>query len=57
VTFWVMAAPDQMYRWQSLWMKLPRERYDPVMFGLVGVFKILFLVFNLVPLIALTLIR
>jgi hypothetical protein len=57
VSFWVMAAPDQMYRWQGLWMKLPREQYDPVMFGLVGLFKILFLVFNLFPLIALTLIR
>ncbi len=52
-----MAAPDQMYRWQSLWMKLPREKYDPVMFGLIGLFKILFLVFNLMPLIALTIIR
>jgi len=57
VSLWVMAAPDLMYRFQSLWIKVPRDTYDPVMLGLIGLFKILFLVFNLVPLIALTIIR
>ena len=56
LAFWTvicMAAPDLVYRLQSRWFPIPRETYDVVIYCFLGVFKIFFLVFNLVPLLAL----
>ena len=55
-SFWILVAPDLTYRIQSWFFKLSRETFDSSIYGLLGVFKILFLVFNLVPWIALTII-
>lgn len=46
-------APDWVYRVQSRWFPLPRERFDVVFYGFLGAFKIVFIVFNLVPYLAL----
>jgi len=54
--FWstvFMAAPDVVYRTQRKWFPIPRETFDVVMYAFLGMFKIVFLVFNVVPYVAL----
>jgi hypothetical protein len=51
-----MAAPDLVYRTQSRWFPIPRATYDVVMYAFLGLFKVLVLIFNVVPLIALLII-
>ena len=48
-----MLAPDMVYRTQSKWFPIPRETFDMVMYTFLGLFKIVFLVFNAVPYVAL----
>ena len=50
---WCMFAPDFVYRMQSRWFPISRETYDVAIYGFLGVFKMLFIVFNLVPYLAL----
>ena len=52
-TVMFMAAPNLVYRIQSIWFPIPRETFDVVMYSFLGVFKIVFLVFNVVPYVAL----
>ena len=42
-------APDLVYRTQSRWFPIPRETYTVVCYSFLGVFKMLFLIFNAVP--------
>jgi len=54
--FWItlcMVAPDLVYRTQKIWFPIPRESFDVVMYSFLGLFKIVFLFFNLVPYLAL----
>ncbi len=46
-------APDLVYRTQSRWYPIPREKFDVIMYCYLGLFKVLFLVFNAVPYVAL----
>ena len=46
-------APDLMYRMQSRWFPMPRETFNVAIYALLGALKIVFLVFNLVPYLAL----
>ena len=46
-------APDLVYRTQSKWFPIPRETINLVIYSFLGLFKILFLVFNVVPYVAL----
>ena len=46
-------APDLMYRTQRRWFPLSKEHLQVVMYGFLGGFKILVLVFNVVPYLAL----
>ena len=46
-------APDFVYRTQSKWFPIPRETFNVVMYSSLGFFKIVFLVFNVVPYVAL----
>jgi len=55
-TFAFMFAPDLTYRTQNKWFPIPRESFNVVMYSFLGLFKILFLVFNIVPYIALLII-
>ena len=54
--FWSLAAvvaPDFIFRQQSRWFAINRQSYDVVMFAFLAAFKILFIVFSLVPFLAL----
>ncbi|MGB5339471.1 MAG: DUF6868 family protein, partial [Gammaproteobacteria bacterium] len=55
-TLWLLAAPDLVYRLQSKWFPIPRETYNVVMYAFLGAFKIFFIVFNLVPYLALVIV-
>ncbi len=46
-------APDLVYRTQSKWFPIPRETSNVVIYSFLGLFKIVFLVFNVVPYMAL----
>ncbi len=46
-------APDLVYRTQSKWFPIPRETFNVVIYSFLGLFKIVFLVFNVVPYVAL----
>ena len=46
-------APDLVYRIQSKWFPIPRETYNVVMYSFLGLFKIVFIIFNVVPYVAL----
>jgi hypothetical protein len=49
-------VPDLIYRMQSRWFPMPRETFTVVFYTLIGVFKMLVLVFNAVPYAALLLV-
>lgn len=60
LTIWsimCMAIPDRVYKLQSKWFPLSREQYNIAMYSFLGLFKVVFIVFNVVPLIALLLIK
>ena len=48
-----LLAPDFVYRTQNKWFPMPRETFTVVFYSFLGLFKIVFLVFNLVPYVAL----
>ncbi len=53
---WIMCcvfAPDWVYRTQSKWFPIPRETFNVVIYSFLGLFKIAFLVLNVVPYLAL----
>ena len=57
--FWLLCylfRPDLVYRTQSRWFAIPRETYDVLIYAFLGLFKIFFLMFNLVPYLVLLLI-
>ena len=52
-TVFSVFAPDLVYRTQSKWFPIPRETFNVVIYSFFGLFKIVFLVFNVVPYMAL----
>jgi len=46
-------AGDWVYRVQSRWVPVTRDTFNVVIYSFIGLFKMLFLMFNLVPYIAL----
>jgi len=46
-------APDVVYRTQKKWFPIPRETFNIIFYSFLGLFKIVFLFFNLVPYVAL----
>jgi len=42
-------AGDWVYRMHSRWFPMPRETFNGVIYLVLGLFKILFLFFNVVP--------
>lgn len=57
--FWsgfAILAPGMVYRIQSSLFPIPRETYDTVLFSFLGLFKIIYLFFNVMPYIALLII-
>ena len=56
LTFWALLlklAPDLLYRTQKGWIDLPRQTVLTVLYGFLAVYKIFFMMFNLVPFVAL----
>ena len=47
------SAGDLLYRTQKNWCSLTRPQFDAVFYCFLGFFKFMFLIFNLVPYIAL----
>lgn len=59
LVFWsiiCLFASDWVYRMHSRWFPMPREVFNVVIYSFLGVFKIVFLVFNVVPYVALLII-
>ena len=52
-TVFCVFAADLVYRTQSRWFPIPRETFNVVIYSFLGLFKIVFVVFNLVPYVAL----
>lgn len=52
----MMFAPDLVYRTQYKWFPLSQEVFGETMYRFLGLFKLLFLMFNLVPWLALKII-
>ncbi len=48
-----IVAPELVYRTQIKWFPIPRESFNVVFYSFLGLFKIVFLVFNVVPYVAL----
>lgn len=46
-------APDAVYRTQTNWAPISRETFNLVFYCFLGLFKIVVLVFNIVPYVAL----
>ena len=51
-----LLAPNLVYRMQSRWIPISRETFDTIFYSSFAFFKILVLVFNAVPWIALVII-
>ncbi len=49
-------VPDLVYRIQTRWLTISRDSFNLIFYGFLGFFKIVFLVFNVVPLLALLII-
>jgi len=57
--FWasfIMLAPNLVYQVQTKWIPISRDTFDIAMYSFLGLFKIIFLMFNLVPYLSLLLI-
>jgi len=57
--FWTLSyifAPDLVYRIQSRFFPISRETFTVAYYGFLGLFKIFFIIFNIVPLVALLII-
>ena len=50
-------AGDWTYRLHTKWFPMPRETFNAVTYSFVGLFKLVFLVFNLVPYAALLMMK
>jgi hypothetical protein len=51
-----LLAPNLVYRLQSMWIPISREKFDVIFYSFIGFFKIIVLVFNVVPWLALLII-
>ena len=49
-------APNLVYRLQSMWIPISREKFDVIFYSFIGFFKIVVVVFNVVPWLALLII-
>jgi len=48
-----VCAGDWVYRIHSKWFPIPRETFNVAIYSFLGFFKIVFIVFNVVPYVAL----
>lgn len=52
-TLFCVFTPDLVYRTQKMWFPIPRDTFDVLIYSFLGLFKIIYLIFNVVPYIAL----
>jgi hypothetical protein len=50
-------AGDWVYRVQSKWYPISRDAFNVVLYSFIGLFKLFFITFNLVPYVALLIIE
>ena len=53
---WVLAQiamPNMLYRTQVAFFPMPKEKFNQVFYLFLGIYKIFFIVFNAIPLVAL----
>ena len=55
-TIMLILTPDLVYRTQNKWFPIPRETFNVIIYSFLGLFKIFFLFFNVVPYVALLII-
>ncbi len=55
-TVFSMFAPDFIYRTQHKWLPIPRETFNVVIYSFLGLVKVVFFFFNVVPYVALRII-
>jgi hypothetical protein len=55
-TLVMMIMPDFVYKVQSRWFPVSRQTFDVVIYCFLGLFKVLFIVFNIAPYVALLII-
>ena len=48
-----LVAPDLIYRKHKMWFAISRDQFNLASYCFLGLFKIFFIVFNLVPYVAL----
>ena len=56
LVFWILfyiAFPNLVYRVQSKFFPMPQETFNVVFYSFLGLFKVFFLFFNIVPYLAL----
>ncbi len=56
ITVFCIWAPNWVYRVQNAFFPIPRDRFDLMIYGFIGLFKLFFIVFSLVPYLALLII-
>ena len=52
-SIFLVLTPDFIYSIQNKWFPIPRETYNVIIYSFLGLFKIVFLVFNVAPYVAL----
>ncbi len=48
-TVFSIFALDFMYRTQSRWFPIPRETFNVIIYSFLGLVKVVFILFNVVP--------
>lgn len=57
ISFLMLAfAGDFVYRMHSKWFSMPKERFNVVIYSFIGFFKVIIIVFNVVPWVALSIV-
>ena len=59
LVFWALfliCAPEFIFRMHSKWFPMSRETYNAVVYGFLGAAKIVFVAFNAVPYVALSIV-
>jgi Family of unknown function (DUF6868) len=57
---WVIvlaSAPNFMYRMQTRWFPMPRESFNVIVYSALAMYRIVFVVFVLVPYVALLIVQ
>ena len=56
-TIVLASAPNFMYRMQTKWFPMPQESFSVIVYSALALYRIVFVVFNLVPYVALLIVQ